>query len=151
MSAVPAILRRPARPATPAPARGERHLRVVRQAKRRHTLAFVLGVLLLTAGVVFAAVSLNALAAGDAVRAADLERQVLDAERRYERLIAQVAELENPARIQQVASEQLGMVPATSPRYLPVSRPLPADGYVVELLPAGGATEPLKPLISAEK
>lgn len=117
----------------------------------RPRLRTVLAALIVGTGVVFAAVALNAMAAGDAVRARALEERVAGAEQRYRELIARVAELEDPARIERVATEELGMVPATAPRILHVTRPLPADGYVPDPAPRGQAADPLKPILSAER
>jgi cell division protein FtsL len=126
-----------------------RHLRVVPEHRPRHTLAFALLYLLVGAAVVFGTVSVNALAAGDAVTAQQLEREVQDAERRYELLTAEVAHLEDPARIEQAARE-LGMVRAESPRYLVVGRTLPADGAGSHPVPPGETPDPLKPVLSVQ-
>lgn len=142
MSAVTAPRRVPARPAS-APRRARRHLRVVEERPRRHPVLFLLLYLATGILVVLAAVSLNALAAGDAVRARELDNRVQLAERQYELLVAEVARLENPERIR-AAAEELGMVPAADPRYLSPGRGLPADGMEAE------ATDPVKPLISAD-
>lgn len=74
--------------------------------------------LLLAALGVFAVVSLHALATESAFRARALGREVEEYGLRAEELRAEVATLESPARIRQVATEQLGMVPATQPGYL---------------------------------
>lgn len=125
-------------------------LRVVQETRRRHTLAFALLVLVLTAGSVFATVALNALAASDAVAARGLERAVADAERRHAELVAEVAHLEDPGRIEQVATEQLGMTPAHGARFIVVNAdpaaPEADDGVV-----AGGSPDPLKPVLSADR
>lgn len=125
----------------------ERHLRVVPDARPRHTLRYALLALVLTGAAVFGAVSLNALAAGDAVHAQELEARVADAERRYEQLVAEVATLESPARIR-AAAEELGMVPAQGPTRLQLEHSLPTDRTRPELAADGSATDPLKPVLS---
>jgi cell division protein FtsL len=140
MSALPAPRHRP----TAAP-----HLRVVPPPRPRHTLAYAVLILLVCAAAIFATVAFGALAAGHAVAAAELEREVAEAERRYAELVAEVAELEDPARIERVATERLGMVPADGARYLVLDRPLPDDDE--EPIPAGGRADPLKPVLSVER
>ncbi len=129
--------------------RRRRHLRVVPEQRIRHTLAFALLYLVVGAAIVFGTVTINALAAGDAVRATELERAVGVAEQRYERLTAEVAGLEDPARIEQAATD-LGMVRAESPRYLVLQRSLPADGVDTQPVVAGETTDPLKPVLSVQ-
>lgn len=145
MSALP--VRRPR-----ARTEGQRRprLRVVPEHKPRHTLAFLLLYVAVAAGSVFAAVSLNALAAGDAVEARQLEQAVVDQEREYGRLVAEIARLEDPGRIRQAAAD-LGMVSADTPRYLFIDRPLPVDGSTDDSVVAGETTDPLKPVLSAER
>lgn len=133
------------------PARTRPHLRVVREARARHTLFFAVAYLLVAAGLVFAAVSLNALAAADAVTSRSLEQEVTAAERTYARLVAEVASLDDPARIRQVAADQLGMIPAEQVRYLRTVRNLPADGHVAEAVPVGATTDPVKTVLSANR
>ena len=148
MSALPAA--RPRR--APATERARRpHLRVVQEPRRRHTLLFATAYLLVAAGLVFAAVTLNALAAADAVSARTLENEVVEAERSYARLIAEVSSLEDPGRIRQVATQELGMIPAEGVRYLPLGRNLPADGHVAEAVQAGATADPVKPVLSADR
>ncbi|MDX1657264.1 MAG: hypothetical protein R3343_00445 [Nitriliruptorales bacterium] len=114
-------------------------------------VAFTLLYLLVAGATVFGAVSLNALAAGDAVAARTLEREVVEAERKYGLLVAEVARLEDPDRVRR-AAEKLGMIPADSPRYLLVQRSLPADGRSrEELVAPGETTDPMKPVLSAER
>lgn len=127
------------------------HLRVVREPRRRHLTMFLLVALLLAGGTVFATVSLNAMAAGDAVRARTLEADVAEAERRYGHLVAEVASLENPERVRRAAI-QLGMVPATAPEYLVLERNLPADRRQQQQAVAPGeTTDALKPVLSQER
>ncbi|HEX2028129.1 MAG TPA: cell division protein FtsL [Nitriliruptorales bacterium] len=140
----------PAKPRPAPPPRGPQ-LRVVSRPLTRHTLAYCLLLLALGGLAVFATVTLNALAAADAVRTARLEQEVAEAERRYGDLVAEVAALEDPARIEQVAIDQLGMVPADGARYLVLDRPLPTDDGSAPEVTAGGRTDPLKPVLSAQR
>lgn len=145
MSAVPLHRGRPA-----TPSRARRHLRVVPEPRSRHTLRFALLYLLVGAAMVFGTVTVNALAAADAVEAERLERDVQLQERRYTSLVAEVARLEDPARIE-TAAAALGMVRAESPRQLVLERSLPADRDGAEPVVAGATTDPLKPVLSAER
>lgn len=145
MTALPVPVRRRVRPD------GRPDLRVVREPRRRHTLLFTLLYVLVAGGTVFGAVSFNAVAAGDAVAAHRLERQVVEAERRYGLLVAEVAQLEDPGRVRRVALK-LGMVPGDPPRYLLVERHLPADGVAREsIVGPGETTDRMKPVLSAER
>jgi hypothetical protein len=99
---------------------------------------------------VFGAVTLNALAAAEAVQARALERQVADGERTYSSLVAEVAALEDPGRIRDAALD-LGLVPSSPARHLHLDRNLPADGAVVETRLPETAPDPLKPVLSAER
>lgn len=147
MSAVP-LPRRRLRPFERARAP---HLRVVPTPKRRHTALFVLLYLLIAGATVLGAVSLNAMAAGDAVEARELDAALVENERRYGQLVAEVAELESPERIRAAALE-LGMVPSDAPRYLVVQRVLPADGAARDaVVDAGETTDPMKPVLSQER
>lgn len=144
MSAVP--VSRPKR----APSRTHRpRLRVVAERQRRHTLRFVLAFLVAGAALVFGAVTLNALAASDAVTARELERTVVEAERTYAQLVAEVASLADPGRIRQVAQDELGMVRPEGVRHLVLNRNLPADGHVAEAVGVGTTTDPVKPVLTA--
>ncbi len=153
MSAVTAPLRR-SRP-TLLPDE-QRHLRVVDEPTTRHTLVYALAMIVVFGAAVFGAVSLNALAAGASVEARALEAHVAEAERVYAQQVADVAGLEDPARIRAAALE-LGMVPAGPVRHLTLERNLPADGAVQDAPSAPGTPtdpgtpDPLKPLLSAER
>lgn len=147
MSAVTAPLRRRT-PDTGTPPR--RHLEAVEAPVRRHTLVYALAMIVVLGAAVFGAVTLNALAAGAAVEARELEAQVAVAERTYAQLVADVAALEDPARIRAAAVE-LGMVPAGPVRHLAVERNIPADGAVAEAGRPAGEPDPLKPLLSVER
>lgn len=127
-----------------------RHLEVVEVPVRRHTLLYALAILVVLGGAVFGAVTLNALAAADAVEARNLDVAVAEGERRYAQLVADVAALEDPARIREAALE-LGLVPGEGGRHLQLTRALPADGAVTELAGRGQAADPLKPVLSLER
>ena len=125
-------------------------LRVVPPPRPRHTLRYALLAILLAGAAVFGAVALNALAAGDAVRARELEARVAEAERQYDELVAEVAALEDPARIR-AAALRLGMIPAEAPRYLHADRTVPGDEVEAELVEVGESTDPLKPVLSVQR
>lgn len=146
MSAVTAPLRR-SRDLAPEP---RRHLQVVDEPVVRHTLAYALVMIVVVGAIVFGAVALNALAAGAAVEARELDTHVTEAERRYAQLVADVASLEDPARIRETALE-LGLVPSGPARFVTLERNLPADGAVVEGQRPGSTHDPLKPLLSVER
>lgn len=146
MTAVTAPLRK--RPLPPASRRTRQHLYVVDEPVTRHTLAYAVVLLLLAAAIVFGAVTLNALAAGAAVEARNLDAHVVAAERHHGRLVAEVAALEDPARIRAAALD-LGLVPSGPLRYVVVERNLPTDGAAGSAFVPGAATDPLKPLLSA--
>ncbi|MDP9022117.1 MAG: hypothetical protein M3N57_05330 [Actinomycetota bacterium] len=144
MSAVPQSRRGPDRARAP-------RLRVVTAPRRRRRLLFALLLVAISGAAVFSTVTLNALAAADAVHAARLEADVAEAERRYAELVAEVAALEDPARIEQVALEELGMVPADGARFLVVDRRLPHDGAVVTEAATGSQTDRMKPVLSVQR
>jgi hypothetical protein len=146
MSAVTAPLRR-SRGTTPEP---RRHLRVVDEPVVRHTLAYALVMIAVVGASVFGAVTLNALAAGAAVEARALDTHVAEAERTYAQLVADVASLEDPARIRETALE-LGLMPSGPARFVTLERNLPADGAVTEEQRPGSTQDPLKPLLSVER
>jgi cell division protein FtsL len=131
------------------PARG-RHLQVVEEPARRHTVAFALLVLAVLGIAIFAAVSLNALAATTSIQARELDLRVAEAERHYAQLVADVAALEDPARIREAAAD-LGLIPADAGRYLPLARNLPADGAPSRVEVREGPTDPLKPVLTVER
>lgn len=124
--------------------RERRHLRVVHEQPRRHPVLFLGLYLVFATVVVLGAVSLNALAAGDAVQARELGRAVEVAERDHGLLTAEVASLENPAQIRQ-AAERAGLVKADNPRFLEPGRTLPAD-----TAPTAPTDDVMKPLLSAD-
>lgn len=147
MSAVTAPLRRVREDVA---ARRRRHLRVVEDATPRHTLAYAVLIVLVLGASVFAAVALNAMAAAMAVEARALDAHVADGERSYAQLVADVAALEDPARIREAALD-LGLIPAGPARFVHVDRNLPADGAVPPIARPDATADPLKPLLSAER
>jgi hypothetical protein len=147
VSAVTAPLKR-ARPTDRRDPR--RHLQVVEEPRKRHTLLFALLTIAILGGAVFGTVTLNALAAAHAVEARELEARVADAERSYAQLVADVAALEDPARIRAAALD-LGLVPAGPGRHVVVARNLPADGAVADIEVPGRTADPLKPVLSVER
>lgn len=147
MSAITAPLRRsrPRAETASPPA-----LRLVDEPVVRHTLAYTVVMVLLLAAAVFGAVSLNALAAGASVEARELEAHVTTAERRYAALVAEVAALEDPARVR-AAAQELGMVAPGPVRHLGLERNLPSDGVLPGSRTPDVTTDPLKPLLSLER
>lgn len=147
MSAATAPLKR----ARPSQERGrDRHLQVVDEPPKRHTLVYLLAIVMVVAGTVFGAVALNALAAGSSVDARRLDAYVLEAERAYAQLVADVAALEDPARIRAAAFD-LGLVPAGPGRHVALERNLPADGATTTVEVLDGTADPLKPVLSVER
>lgn len=154
MSAVP--LHTGSRPARPSE-RPRLHL----VGPRRHSVAFAAFLSSICALAVFATVAINALAAGDAVAALEAEKAVEEAGSHYAELVATVARLEDPARIEQVAVEELGMIPAGRARFLVVQRPLPTDraanppevmaGTHVRPQAPARLADPLKPVLSVQR
>lgn len=124
-------------------------LRVVPDDRQRPRMPWVLLLAVLFAGAVFASLTMTALAAEDAVLARELGSDVTAAEREYARLVAEVAMLESPGRIADMA-QQMGMVRTAVPRALPVDRPLDADvtGGDEPLLAEGDG---LKPLLTEQR
>lgn len=125
----------------------ERPRLVVVPPPARHPLLLTVASLLVVATAVFGAVTFNALAADEAVRARALEDRLRVAESTYGELLAEVAALESPARIATAASE-LGLQRVEHPRQLHVRRVLPADGAADETPSPGDRTDRLKPLLA---
>lgn len=146
MSAVTA----PLRPSRRAAEDRDPHLRVVDDQVHRHTLAFALLWIVVLGAAVFGAVTLNALAAAASVEARELEAHVGEAERMHAQLVADVARLEDPARVR-AAAEELGMVPPGPVRHLVLERSLPADTLVPAARTPAAPADPLKPLLSSER
>lgn len=134
-----------------APTRRRPHLRLVTPGPRRHTRRFALLLALLAMAATFATVAVNALGAADAVTARTLQAEVAEAERRHAELVAEVAALEHPGRIEAVAVDELGMVAPTDARFLVLGRTLPEDERRVTEIVAGEQTDPLKPILSVER
>jgi cell division protein FtsL len=107
---------------------------------RRARRYLVIGLLLAAIGV-FGVVTLHALASEAAFKARDLERDIEQLALDYDDLVAEVAVLESPQHIKQVAIEDLGMVPADEPAYLVAPEDAPATP---ESLAMGEVTDPLK-------
>lgn len=117
MSAATAVRSVPRRAPQPVsrPARRP-HLRVV--GEPRHGLRYVVAAVLAGGLGVFGVVGLHALAAEQSFAVRNLEREVADLSRSYDELTAEIAALESPQRVRQVALGQLGMVPAQQPGFL---------------------------------
>lgn len=114
------------RPERPGPQR----LRVVAEPsvapKRRRAVLWLSLSALVFCAAVFGVVALNAMTAAEAVEAREIERTIGGNERRLSQLVAEVAALEEPSRVRQLAQE-MGLEPSGSLRFLPVDRGLPAD------------------------
>lgn len=110
----------------PRPAAGtDRHrppppLRLVPPRSRASRVGLLLTLVI---GGVLTVVALQAQAASAAFEARALEGEVEDLQRRHEQLIAEVAELQAPDRLRRIATEDLGMVPATQAAYLDLNGP----------------------------
>ncbi len=146
MSAITA----PLRPSRRAVEDQTGHLTVVDAPVRRHTLAFALVWIVVLGAAVFGAVTLNALAAAGSVEARALEAHVATAERTHAQLVADVARLEDPARVR-AAAQELGMVTPGPVRHLTLERSLPADSLVPAARTPSAPADPLKPLLSVER
>lgn len=156
MSAVPLHA-----PSSSAPAPSPPRLRLVGSVPRRRRVAFAVLLSSICTVAVFATVAVNALAAGDAVAALEAERAVEEAESRYTELVARVAELEDPARIERVAVKELGMIPARGTRFLVLDRPLRKEHATTPVDVAAGTqsrpqapaklADPLKPVLSVQR
>jgi hypothetical protein len=124
-------------------------VRLVVRTPRRPVLILAVAVLAL-GGSIFGAVSLNALAASGSMHASALLEDRRAAEVAYGSLLAQVATMESPGRIQEAAG-RLGLAGVAHPRQLPVMRLLPADGAAMDAGVAdGGPSDNLKPLLSMD-
>jgi cell division protein FtsB len=141
--------------AVPAPraprAAPRRHLRLVAATRRSRRALLVFAFVAIAVAAIFATVALNALAAGDAVTARVLERDVATAERRHAQLVARVGRLEDPARIERVATEDLGMVAPGGTGFIVLDRSLPGDGAPPTQVANGDQPDPLKPVVSAQR
>lgn len=118
-----AAVRRP-RPDAPAPQRPP--LRVVRPnekiaagSRRRLRPRLLVAVSVLVGGaLLFGLVAAHVLLTQNQFRLQRVQRQAAQEQARYERLRAEVAELESPGRIVAAAQQRLGMVPPASVKYL---------------------------------
>ena len=144
MSAVTALQRRRDQ------ASQQPQLHVVEPPPTRHTLTYALLIVAVLGVTIFGAVAFNALAAAAAVETRALDAHVAEAERSYAQLVADVAALEDPARIREAAKD-LGMVPAGPVRHLTLERNLPADGASPPTGTPDTTPDPLKPLLSAAR
>jgi hypothetical protein len=140
----------PLRPSRRTVEQQRARLRVVDAPVTRHTLAFALVWIVVLGAAVFGAVALSALATSASVEARALEAHVAEAERVHAQLVADVARLEDPARVR-AAAASLGMVPPGPVRHLTLERSLPADGLVPAARTPSAPADPLKPLLSAER
>jgi cell division protein FtsL len=118
-------------PAAPAPRRVARpatrpNLRLVQPPS--HPLRWLVAGLLLAAIGIFGVVALHAAATERTFAAADLQRSVDELRQERDELSAEVAALESPDRIREVAVSQLGMVPADQAAYLVDSPPPTTSG-----------------------
>ncbi len=149
MAAAPPIAPAPATPAAKERRATAPSLRLVADTPARHTLTYLMLYVLLIGGTVFAAVSLNAMAASRSLQAHTLEREVTVQERDYAHLLAEVARLEAPSRIRAEAL-QMGLVVGGEPTYLFLERQLAADEVVGEVA-VGGEADRLKPVLSVSR
>jgi len=110
----------------PAPARSPRSeprrrppLEVVRPTPRRSRIGLigVVGTLALFA-ILFALVLFQTLVVQNQARLDRLDSQIRDQQAHYQQLRLQVAQLEAPSRIVEVATDKLGMVPPPGTSYL---------------------------------
>jgi hypothetical protein len=128
---------------------GTPRLTVVDRRADRRRLPWTVAALLVIAVAVFAAVTLNAVAADDAVVADELDQRIRASEIRHGQLLTEVARLESPARIA-AAAERLGLQRVDHPRQLRVERLLPADGVVHDGGVVGRGSDDLKPLLARD-
>lgn len=136
MSALPtAPLRRPpgvAEPSVRTAGRDRRRtatqppqLRAVPAAASRRSGWAVMCWLMVSAIVVvgvIGVVALNALAAESSFAAMEVENRITELTLRHDNLVAEVAMLETPARVRQVATAQLGLVEPEQPGFLVIQQ-----------------------------
>lgn len=101
-------------------AAANRRPKLVVVGEPRYSYRYLLTAIAVAGVGVFGVVGLHALAAEQAFEVRSLEREVNEAAMRYDELTAEIAGLESPARVRQVATLQLGMVPATQPGFIVV-------------------------------
>jgi cell division protein FtsL len=146
MSALTTALPR-RRPATTPEGARRPELRVV--PPRRRTGRYLAAMVLVGAVGVFGIVSLSALAAEAAFAARALEQEIDELAFRYDELTVEVATLESPARVREVATTQLGMVRAEQPAFLIVERQAAARSDGATALRSGAVTDPVKHAMGA--
>lgn len=71
---------------------------------------------------VIGVVALNALAAESSFAAMEVENRITELTLRHDNLVAEVAMLETPARVRQVATAQLGLVEPEQPGFLVIQQ-----------------------------
>lgn len=116
-------------------------------ARGRFTFVWLVLMLVLFASSVFGVVALNAMAAASAVEARALEQRVVEAERDYGHLIAQVSALEDPIRIRELAVD-MGMIRASTMRTVNAQRALPSDGSLGTSLGVASTSDSVKSVLS---
>jgi len=116
---------------------GQPNLRIVDQPRR--TGRWLVLLLLLAVAALVGIVSLSALSAEASYTASELESEITELSYRYDELTAEVATLESPERIRQVAEGELGMVPSEQPAYLVLD---PAEGSATASEPESGSDTP---------
>lgn len=136
----------PAARATPPRAVGRPHLLLVAPSPRPRPVGRYLAAgLVLAALGIFGVVGLGALAAESTFDARRLEGEVEALSLRYDELTAEVAALESPAHVREVAQSELGMVPAEDPTYLVAPEVAGEEGPAPDRpLLAGAITDPVK-------
>lgn len=127
-----APVRHPAHAPAPAPKRpplrvvqpGERPRRV--PSAKRNSRLLVASAVMLGGCLFFGLVAAHVVLTQNQFQLQRAQRQAAQEQARYERLRAQVAELESPARVVAAAQERLGMVSPASVKYLTPALPPPA-------------------------
>jgi hypothetical protein len=153
MSALTSAAARSSRP-LPAPSPRRRpHLRIVAPARNTKRYA-VLSAAIAAAGI-FGIVALHARAAEQSFQARALAEEVHELALRYDELTAEIAGLEAPERVRQVAVGQLGMVPAEQPGFLVAERHGAGDadsrrqGGTLQASAGDDVADPVKQVLAA--
>lgn len=107
------------------------------RVRRRRAGAVAVLAMIAVFGGLFGLAVCQAVMAQNQMRLDQLDREVADAQARYQRLRLRVAEMESPGRIVAAAQERLGMVPPDTVRYLS-----PSGAVAGEILAAGPAEDP---------
>jgi cell division protein FtsL len=142
MATVPAPRRVPVRAPSPAPRREPEPrpaLQVVREANRRPRYA--LWTVIAVGGVFalfFGLVMFHTVLLKNQRRLDQLDTQVRDQQATYQQLRLQVAQLQSPERILEVATAKLGLVPSSGTTYL---TPSGADAVAARQAQAEKATD----------